>query len=63
MIHGPCFRYDDKFSGDASYRTTVDWAGCWEATNDETGPAPSRSELSGCVTLFDHWRPVGRLLD
>ncbi|MBK8293537.1 MAG: hypothetical protein IPK93_01725 [Solirubrobacterales bacterium] len=56
-----CFAYDNASSGDAPYRTTVDWAGCWNAEADGNGRRPTNPELSGCVTIFDHLNIIARI--
>lgn len=57
-----CYIFDSGSSGDIPYLTEVDWAGCWTARSLHTGRlAPEVMEASGCVTLFDHGRPLGRI--
>jgi hypothetical protein len=59
-----CYIFDSGSSGDVPYLTEVDWAGCWTARSLHTGRlAPQVVEDSGCVTMFDHVRPLSRLLD
>lgn len=59
-----CFQYDDAFSGDAAYRTTVGWTGCWEGEGIDRGQARlTDPKISGCVTIFDHIRPLGWILN
>jgi hypothetical protein len=59
-----CYVFDSSSSGDVPYLTEVDRAGCWTARSLHTGRlAPEVTEYSGCVTMFDHIRPLSRILD
>jgi hypothetical protein len=59
-----CYIFDSGLSGDMPYLTEVDWAGCWTARSLHSGRlAPRVMTRSGCVTMFDHFRPLSRILD